>query len=86
MFARFYALRYVCIIAIVALVAGSILMFLSGALHTYEAYQVFFFGHSIIILPGHMSENAAASVALIQAVNAFLFEFVVLIFSDGAYT
>lgn len=43
MFARFYALRYVCIIAVVALFAGSILMFLSGALHTFEACQVFFF-------------------------------------------
>jgi len=86
MFARFYTLRYICIIAVVALFAGSVLMFLSGAFHTIEAYQVFFFGRSIIALPGHMSENAAASVALIQAVDAFLFALVLLIFSYGVYT
>jgi len=55
-------------------------------LHTFEAWQVFFFGRSVITLPGHLSENAAASVALIQAVDAFLFALVLLIFSYGVYT
>ncbi|MDD5141828.1 YqhA family protein [Methanoregula sp.] len=86
MFARFYTLRYICVIAVVALFAGSVLMFLSGALHTIEAYQIFFFGHSVVTLPGHLSENTIASVVLIQAVDAFLFALVLLIFSYGVYT
>ena len=40
MFARSYALRYVCIIGVVALFTGSILMFLFDASHTFEACRV----------------------------------------------
>jgi uncharacterized membrane protein YqhA len=86
MFARFYSLRFVSIIAVIALFAGSVLMFLSGALHTLDAYAIFFFGRSVATLPGHLSQGTAASVVLIQAVDAFLFALVLLIFSYGVYT
>ncbi|MDD1689222.1 MAG: YqhA family protein [Methanoregula sp.] len=85
MFSRFYSLRYICIIAVISLFAGSVLMFLSGFLHTLDAYLIFFFGRSVVTLPGHLTENAAASVVLIQAVDAFLFALVLLIFSYGIY-
>lgn len=86
MIARFYALRYVCVLAVISLFAGSLLMFLSGALHTIDAYLIFFFGRSVADLPGHLTQGAAASVVLIQAVDTFLFALVLLIFSYGVYT
>jgi uncharacterized membrane protein YqhA len=86
MFTRFYALRYISVIAVISLFAGSVLMFLSGAIHTIQAYVIFFLGRSVATLPGHLSENTAASVVLIQAVDAFLFALVLLIFSYGVYT
>jgi uncharacterized membrane protein YqhA len=70
---------------VISLFAGSVLMFLSGAIFTINAYLIFFFGRSVAILPGHLSEETAASVVLIQAVDAFLFALVLLIFSFGIY-
>jgi len=86
MFKRFFALRYVSIIAVISLFAGSVLMFLSGAIFAFNAYLIFFFGRSVAVLPGHLGENTAASVVIIQSVDAFLFALVLLIFSYGIYT
>jgi uncharacterized membrane protein YqhA len=61
-------------------------MFLSGALHTLDAYLIFFLGRSVVTLPGHLTQGAAATVVLIQAVDAFLFALVLLIFSYGVYS
>ncbi|HEX3001305.1 MAG TPA: YqhA family protein [Methanoregula sp.] len=86
MYSRYFSLRYICIIAVLALFAGSVLMFLSGAVKTIDAYLIFFFGKSVVTLPGHLSQGAAATVVLIQAVDAFLLALVLLIFSYGVYT
>ena len=86
MLSRLFTLRYICIVAVISLFAGSALMFLSGALHILDAYLIFFFGRSITNLPGHLSQGSAASVVLIQAVDTFLFALVLLIFSYGVYT
>lgn len=85
MFSRIYSLRYICILAVVSLFAGSVLMFLAGSLHTLDAFVVFFLGRSVVTLPSHLSENSAVSVILIQAVDYFLFALVLLIFSFGIY-
>ncbi|MDD1694807.1 MAG: YqhA family protein [Methanoregula sp.] len=82
---KFFALRNISIIAVISLFAGSVLMFLSGALFVINAYLIFFLGRSIAILPGHLSEESAASVVLIQSVDAFLLALVLLIFSYGIY-
>jgi len=60
-------------------------MFLSGAIFTINAYMIFFLGRRVVTLPGHLSEEPAASVVLIQSVDAFLFALVLLIFSYGIY-
>ncbi len=83
---RFFSLRSICLIAVISLFAGSVLMFISGAIYTINAFLVFFLGRTVAILPSHVTENTAASVILIQSVDAFLFALVLLIFSFGIYT
>jgi uncharacterized membrane protein YqhA len=84
MYANFLRLRYVSIIAVICLFAGAVLMFLAGLLKTLSAFSVFFIGFSER-LPVHLTESSLTSVALIQAVDAFLFALVLLIFSYGIY-
>jgi uncharacterized membrane protein YqhA len=85
MIQRFFALRYICLIAVVSLFAGSVLMFISGAVYTLNAFLIFLFGRTVATLPSHIGENTAASIVLIQSVDAFLFALVLLIFSYGIY-
>jgi uncharacterized membrane protein YqhA len=84
MFSRFLQFRYVSLIAVVSLFAGAVLMFIAGLWRTLGAFAIFFSSFSIR-LPEHLSESSLASVALIQAVDAFLFALVLLIFSYGIY-
>jgi uncharacterized membrane protein YqhA len=84
MFATYLRLRSVSLIAVIALFAGAVLMFLAGLLRTLGAFSYFFDGF-FSKLPSHLTESSLASVALIQAVDAFLFALVLLIFSYGIY-
>jgi uncharacterized membrane protein YqhA len=84
MFAQFLRLRYISLIAVISLFTGAVLMFLAGLFRTLGAFVMFFSGFSVR-LPEHLSESSLASVALIQAVDAFLFALVLLIFSYGIY-
>ena len=84
MFSTFLRLRSVSLIAVIALFAGAVLMFLAGLLKTIGAFLIFFSSFTVR-LPEHLSESSLASVALIQAVDSFLFALVLLIFSYGIY-
>jgi uncharacterized membrane protein YqhA len=84
MYANFLRLRYISIIAVICLFAGSVLMFLAGLAKTLGAFAAFFIGFTDR-LPGHLTESSLASIGLIQAVDSFLFALVLLIFSYGIY-
>ena len=84
MFSTFMRLRSVCLVAVISLFAGAVLMFLAGMFRTIAAF-IFFFAGFTTPLPDHLTETSLASVALIQAVDAFLFALVLLIFSYGIY-
>ncbi|MFA4849922.1 MAG: YqhA family protein [Methanoregula sp.] len=84
MFAHFLRLRYISIIAVASLFAGAVLMFVIGLARTVDAYLLLVSGISVQ-LPEHLTENSLSSVALIQAVDSFLFALVLLIFSYGIY-
>ena len=84
MFAHFLRLRYISLIAVISLFAGSFLMFLAGLLRTVGAFFAFYNGFNGGFAD-HLTESSLASVALIQAVDAFLFALVLLIFSYGIY-
>jgi len=86
MFEKFFALRYVCVIAVVSLFAGALLMFIAGAEKTAGAFAVYFSEFGPGVIPSHLTQGTLASVALVQAVDAFLFALVLLIFSYGIYT
>lgn len=86
MIQKFYALRYISLLAVISCFAGSVLMFVSGTISVINAYLIYFLGRSITILPGHVEENVVASVILIQSVDTFLFALVLLIFAYGIYT
>jgi uncharacterized membrane protein YqhA len=87
MFEKFFALRSVCLVAVVSLFAGAVLMFVVGAERTANAFYVYLQdigpGNKI---PAHLNQGTLASVGLVQAVDAFLFALVLLIFSYGIYT
>jgi uncharacterized membrane protein YqhA len=82
--AYFLKLRSVSIVAVICLFAGAVLMFLAGLVKTIASFSTFFIGFAER-MPGHLTESSLASVALIQAVDSFLFALVLLIFSYGIY-
>ena len=86
MFKKFFALRYICVVAVISLFAGAVLMFIVGAGRTFNAFLAYFLDFENTGLPAHLSQGSLASVALVQAVDAFLFALVLLIFSYGIYT
>ncbi len=86
MFERFFSLRYICIAAVISLFAGAVLMSVIGAERTLNAFNIYLFGPGPVQLPHHLNQGSLASVALVQAVDAFLFALVLLIFSYGIYT
>lgn len=81
---RFLQLRLISLVAVFSLFFGSALMFAVGFCKTIGAFLILFPGIAEK-LPYHLSESALISVALIQAVDAFLFALVLLIFSYGIY-
>jgi len=85
MFNRFLALRYISLIAVVSLFVGAAVMFLIGAARTITAILYLFIDSRELFLPEHIDQGTIASVALVQAVDAFLFALVLLIFSFGIY-
>ncbi|MFA4826273.1 MAG: YqhA family protein [Methanoregula sp.] len=85
MFARFLSLRYISLIAVISLFVGAALMFIVGAFRTLNAILFLFFDVGTLIIPEHLDRGTVTSVALVQAVDAFLFALVLLIFSYGIY-
>ena len=89
MFAQFLRLRYISIIAVVSLFAGAALLFLAELVRTITAFLILLPGYAAIhgydSISEHLTESSLSSVALIQAVDAFLFALVLLIFSYGIY-
>ena len=89
MFAQFLRLRYISIIAVISLFAGAALMFVAGLIRTVTAFLLIFPGsaavYGFVTMPDHLPEETLSSIALIGAVDAFLFALVLLIFSYGIY-
>jgi uncharacterized membrane protein YqhA len=84
MYPNLLKFRYVSLIAVICLFGGAVLMFLVGLEKTLGAILLYF-ADLTHRLPAHLSEASVTSVALIQAVDAFLFALVLLIFAYGIY-
>lgn len=81
-----FSFRYVSWIAIVCSIAGSLLMFLIGALKTYKAFAIFLFGKVPHESLSRLKPVGAATTYLIKSLDAFLIALVLLIFSYGVYS
>jgi uncharacterized membrane protein YqhA len=76
--------RYISVIAVVALGFGSLLMFLIGAVKIIRAYATYF----ALGLGAQTGSSGASSVAIayvVQAIDAFLIALVLFIFGAGIY-
>ena len=85
MFAQFVRFRSISLIAVISLFAGAVLMFLAGLLRTIGAFVTVLRRFFLQDFPNTSARVRLPQVALIQAVDAFLFALVLLIFSYGIY-
>lgn len=81
----FYIIRFISWIAIVCSLLGSLLLFIVGALKTFNAFRV--------VLTDYTPENKAhlhtadiATTYLIKSLDTFLIALVLFIFAHGIYT
>jgi uncharacterized membrane protein YqhA len=77
----FFQVRYVSIIAVIAALAGALLLFLIGGFHTYEALR---FALGI----GNMARQDGVQTAVVQIIESldnFLLGFVLLYFAYSTY-
>ena len=83
------AFRYISIVAVVASLVGAVVMFAIGAIRTINGLFVLLSDLGIVpplTLPAHLGGDAAATVIIVQALDAFLFGLVLLIFAFGIYS
>jgi uncharacterized membrane protein YqhA len=73
----FLGLRAIMLIGSVGALIGSLLMFYQGGLYLYEAW------HTLMSPDAHAVAERAATVPVLEAVDAFLFGIVLVIFSYG---
>jgi uncharacterized membrane protein YqhA len=69
-------LRAIMLIGSAGAMLGSLLMFMQGGLYLYEAWHT-------IMLPGGEAHERAVTVPVLEAVDAFLFGIVLVIFAYG---
>lgn len=75
-------LRYISIIAVVSAALSSALMFIIGAVKTYNAYALYL--NSALSDTNNLATKQAIAL-LIQGIDAFLIALVFLIFSSGVF-
>jgi uncharacterized membrane protein YqhA len=79
---RLMLLRYMSLIAVVASFFGAALMFVIGAVKTYNAYATYVTGD---VGAQGVSETNIAMAYVIQSFDAFLIALALLIFAYGVY-
>jgi uncharacterized membrane protein YqhA len=72
-------------ISILCSLAGSLLMFMIGALETYNAFTAIFFGNVPEESLAHLKAADIATKYLIKSLDAFLIALVLFIFAYGVY-
>ena len=82
----FAKVRYLVVIAAVASLLGSVLMFFIGVGKTISAFYYYFFERPFFTgeeLPEYLTPGDLAAVSLAQAIDVFLFALVMMIFAYG---
>ncbi|MEE9361392.1 MAG: YqhA family protein [Cellulophaga sp.] len=81
----FYLFRYISWIAIICSLLGSLLLFIVGALKTFNAFRVVLFDY-IPKDKAHLHKVDIATTYLIKSLDTFLIALVLFIFAHGVYT
>jgi uncharacterized membrane protein YqhA len=81
---KLFLFRYLCILPVVSSLLGSVLMFVIGAVKTFQAFLVFSSGY---VGPDAKESSASyeAAVLLIRSVDAFLIGFFLIVFAYSIY-
>ena len=77
-----FTLKYFAVLAVIAPVFGSILMFFLGTRDTVEAYLIFFGREEA---EGAVDAGEAAMIKLVASVDHFLFGTILMVFALGLY-
>jgi uncharacterized membrane protein YqhA len=80
--ARFFYLRYVAVLAVIAPFFGAVLMLLLGTKDTVEAYLLFF---GLEEPEGAVEAGESAMIKLVASIDHFLFSAILMIFAIGLY-
>lgn len=83
LFNAIYSLRYLAILAVIAPFLGSVLMLISGAQNTIEAYLLYF---GLENTDSAIGAGEAAMIKLVAAIDHFIFAAILMIFAVGLYT
>lgn len=81
----FYLFRYISWTAIIGSLLGSLLLFIVGALKTFNAFRVVLFDY-IPKDKAHLHTADIATTYLIKSLDTFLIALVLFIFAHGVYT
>ncbi|TLP70612.1 YqhA family protein [Maribacter sp. ACAM166] len=81
----FYLFRYISWTAIIGSLLGSLLLFVAGALKTFNAFRVVLFNY-IPEGKAHLHPADIATTYLIKSLDTFLIALVLFIFAHGVYT
>lgn len=81
----FYLFRYISWIAIICSLLGSLLLFIVGALKTFNAFRVVLLNY-IPKDKAHLHTADIATTYLIKSLDTFLIALVLFIFAHGVYT
>ena len=81
MISLFFQVRYMAIIAVLAALAGALLLFLIGGFHTFEAFK---FALGLEEVAGSDGRQTAV-VQIIESLDNFLLGFVLLYFAYSTY-
>ena len=81
MISLFFQVRYMAIIAVIAALAGALLLFLIGGFHTFEAFKFALGFEEVAGADGRQT----AVVQIIESLDNFLLGFVLLYFAYSTY-
>lgn len=79
--------QYAAIVAIIASVAGQMLMLYLGAMKVYEAFNIYLAKPSLkqLDLPEHLSHSDVATALIIESLDAFLLAIVLSYFAFALF-
>ncbi len=80
-----FGIRWISIIVVVCSALGALLMFIVGAVHTFDAFAVYFGVMETHIFGGEKLLGVDVMVQLVSSLDSFIFGLVLFYFAFGVY-